>query len=306
MGKKMQQRWFKMPVGASQNPVMRIIARKHEYDLSLVVMIYMVACELYQEENRKFQNDEELLDLIHIVTGDGIHVVQAVIQGLRERNVLNEKDFEDRPSANTERQRRFREKNKPVTGNADSNVTGNAVEREKEREKERPPLTPQEVTGEGDFGFEEFWKARPGRGNAPDSKQEAEKEFRRLITQGADADELTKAMKGYADWCRGAGKDGTRFAKSTSAFLSEGMFSQYVHQEGAHQDVDAGLDLPAWKQSLCQVLAPHQVRAHFKSAEFDGEKVTFGKKFDFTWCKNHYENAVRQVLGGKIFLEMGA
>lgn len=300
------QRWFKMPVGTLQNPVIRLICERHNYDMGLVIKIYLAACELNSEENKKFRNDEEFFELVRIFSGEGQHVVDTVLRGLIERNV----PLGVETTSGAERQRRFKERRRSenhavtnsvtsnVTSNAESNGGGNALEREKERKKE-PPLTPPQAGGdEGeDEGFSDFWEARPKLGH-PDSRPKARLEYQRLVTGGMKPGDLLEAMRGYAAWAEGKKSKGKEFFYSTEKILRDGLYADYLP---IHRDADnlVGMDLPEWQHPLLQLLSPQQVRSWFQGSEIHGNVIFFKKKFAFDWVKNNYAQTIKQVFGEK-------
>ena len=307
----MQNRWFKMPVNTAQNPALALAARRLNQPRALVICAYMAACESACEAPETDILSANALETTAYTLDTDTDTLQAIYGELSARGLLaggKVAAHEAAPKSDAERKREQREREKamsqchaepvtghaePVTGHAEP-VTGHAREEEKEETDKNPP-TPQ---GGGE-GFENFWKARPSRGNAPDSKAQAAKVYAQLVKRGADEADLLKAMQRYAEWCRGAKKDGTQFAKSAAAFLSEGAFQQYLNQETANAVVDAGLDLPEWQQPLCQLLQPAEVRSWFKGAEFDSARqaILFPKKFHRDWCAEKFGGAVAQAIG---------
>jgi hypothetical protein len=172
----------------------------------------------------------------------------------------------------------------------------NPLRREEKRREEESPYTPQGGS-EGDFGFSEFWEARPGRGKAPDSEQSARREFKIIIEVGTyDAASLIRAMRAYAAWCGAAGKAGTKDAKTAEKFLSDGTFEQYTKIEMS-PSAYGGEDLPEWQRLLCRLIDPIKVRSFFDGAKFDGKTITCPNEFNANWIKANFDQAIRSALG---------
>lgn len=155
----MQKLWSKMP--SIQNPLITFIAGKINTPRPNVISVLAAAAEFSQEENKKYRDIQELIELIAYCSGLEISNVQEIFTALQGRGLIDEKgDIVgiEKSSSNTERVRKWREKQRNVTGNVTCNDDETLQETyEKERpdqkdQKERPDQTRTSVReGSGSF-----------------------------------------------------------------------------------------------------------------------------------------------------------
>lgn len=125
--------------------------------------------------------------------------------------------------------------------------------------------------------FEEFWKACPrkiGKGKAREkyliARKNEPKEF------------LLEAIKAHAKEVKGTEE---RFIPHPATWLHQ---ERYNDETKTTVIVQEKKEWPKWKEKLAAVLGDHVISGWFNTADVSGNKIYFGKKFEYDHVKERY------------------
>jgi hypothetical protein len=140
-----------------------------------------------------------------------------------------------------------KDKGNPPPDNPDHNPHVNGRDKaQKPEARKKPPNSPPSGGGGGGGDFVHFWEACPSRGDAPNPEAPARVAFDQLVAEGVEPAVIIVGTKGYAAWCRSAGKAGTDKVKQAVTILRERVFVQYAKP----QPVPGSADRERWAAYL--------------------------------------------------------
>lgn len=118
-------------------------------------------------------------------------------------------------------------RNPPPDNPPDKPTVNGGDNTQKPEARYKTPQSPPSGGGGGGGDFVHFWEAYPSRGDAPNPEKPAREAFDRLVASGVDPAVIIGGARGYAAWCRKAGKDGTDKVKQALGFLRDQVYAEY-------------------------------------------------------------------------------
>ena len=143
--------------------------------------------------------------------------------------------------------------------------------------------------------FEAFWLAYPRR----IAKKEAFKAFQKAMREGADIEQILKAVEAYKKWLSCTEKWRPEPAHPTT-WLNQGRYEDEL-EDAAPQPVSVSYKLPAEIVSKLKLVGMQEntIKRWFDDCQFiDGGKlIAFPTKFMLDYVKNQFEGHLRRAFG---------